>query len=117
MAHRLGELLRRIGARQRVAAAEQEGRNTGDAGIGRPLRLLRDQLDIDIAGEPRANLIGRQAAIGRRGNEHLGIGEVGAVLEVKIHQALLHRAGLAALLRPVDQPMAIDGVGLAIDAG
>ena len=63
----------------------------------------------------RPRSCGIQAAIGRRLHQYVRIGEIAAISEIQFHQSLLHLGGFALGLGPVNQPMAIDRVGLALD--
>ena len=48
-------------------------------------------------------------------HQHVDVGEIAAVAKIQFHQPLLHLGGFALRFGPVDQPVAIDGVGLALD--
>ena len=80
-------------------------------GVGRRSTLL----DILRARQEFAHPFGIEAAIGRRLHQHLAVGEIAAIGEIKVHQPLLHLRRLADVARPQDQPVTIERVGLALD--
>ena len=71
--------------------------------------------DVLVGGETPAHIVGIEPAIGRRLHQHVDVGEIAAVAEIQFHQPLLHLGGFADRFGPVNQPVAIDGVGLALD--
>src|SRR5450759_2327339 len=51
---------------------------------------------------------------GSRLHQRVAVGKVGTLREIKIHQLLLHLAGFAFHLRPADQPVTVERIGLPL---
>jgi len=78
-------------------------------------QMRRDLGDVFVGRQTLADVFGIEADVGRGLHQHVHVGQVAAVAEIQFHQPLLHLGGLAFGFGPVDQAVAVDGVGLAPD--
>ena len=112
---RVRQHLRVLRAGNRRDAADDEGRHAVDAGvlggIGRCSRRVRRRRRSPACSRI---VVGVHADVGGGLDQHLAVGEVGALGEIEVHQPLLHLRRLADRLRPQDQAVAVERVGLPL---
>jgi hypothetical protein len=108
----LRQVLRRMRAADRQQIAEDEERHAVNARFIGRFGLGLDARDVLVGCKTSLYLLAIHAAVGRRLDQHLAVGEVTALTEIQFHQPLLHACRVG---RPGDQPVAVDGVGLAFD--
>src|SRR5512136_3011105 len=111
----LGEIFRRLCARNRELAAEDKAWHAFNACFFGGNRFLLDLGDILVSGEGFADVLSVQTNIGGSLHQHGVVGQVGALGEIEIHQPLFHLGRLADASRPADQPMRVERVGLPAD--
>src|SRR6185437_9199905 len=74
----LGEIFRRLRARDRVFAGEDEAGHAVDAGFLGALRLVADGVDVLLAGEIAAYSIRVEPDIGGGFHQRLAVAQIGA---------------------------------------
>ena len=108
-------MFRRLRAGDRDAAAEDETRHAVDPGLLGGFGFAFDALDVGVAGQALAHQVAVHAAIDGGLDQHIGIAEVGALGEIKIHEPLLHAPRIGDAVRPRDDAVAIERVRLPRD--
>ena len=90
--------------------AASGARNGDDAkildAVSKNLSSLKGRVGAEDARRIEAHIAGRF-------RKHCLVGEIGTFREIQFHQPLLHLRGLADLIGPVNQPMAVGRIGLA----